>query len=87
MANSSTAPASPTPSKTDPGARQPAAPDATQPAAAGASEPAAAGDDTPVEPVGDAGVFDVDPDQSDVDQDSEAVITGDVDAFPEDEEE
>ena len=46
-------------------------------------EPApAASEDTPVAPVGDAGVFDVDPDQTDVSQDSELAITGDLDSFP-----
>lgn len=38
----------------------------------------------PVEPQGGAGVFDVDPDQSGVSQDPNAVVTGDIDALPED---
>ncbi len=37
-------------------------------------------------PAGDAGVFDVDPDQEDVSQDSETIVTGDLDSFPLDEE-
>ena len=48
--------------------------------------PGASGDDKPVAPAGDAGLFDVDPDQDDVSQDSETVVTGDVDSFPLDEE-
>jgi hypothetical protein len=38
----------------------------------------------PVEPQGGAGVFDVDPDQSDVSQDPNTTTTGDIDALPED---
>ena len=38
----------------------------------------------PVEPQGGAGVFDVDPDQSDVSQDPNSITTGDLDALPED---
>jgi len=45
-------------------------------------EPTAPSEDKPVIPIGDAGVFDVDPDQTDVDQDSETAITGDIDSFP-----
>jgi hypothetical protein len=48
--------------------------------------PPASGDDKPVDPVGDAGVFDIDPDQDDVNQDSETAVTGDIDSFPVDEE-
>ena len=52
----------------------------------GKEEPAASGEDKPVAPVGDAGIFDVDPDQADVSQDSETTITGDIDSFPLDQE-
>jgi hypothetical protein len=45
-------------------------------------EEEAPGDDKPVAPSGDAGVFDVDPDQTDADQNSETAITGDIDSFP-----
>jgi hypothetical protein len=37
------------------------------------------------EPQAGAGIFDVDPDQEDVTQDPNAVITGDLDSFSEDE--
>jgi len=40
--------------------------------------------DRPVEPVGGAGLFDVDPDQDGVSQSSEQMVTGDVDALPDD---
>jgi len=36
----------------------------------------------PVYPFGGAGVFDVDPDQSTVNQDPKTVVTGDVAALP-----
>jgi hypothetical protein len=38
----------------------------------------------PAEPVGAAGVFNVDPDQDGVSQDPEYKATGDIDALPED---
>jgi hypothetical protein len=48
---------------------------------------AALADDTTdvPEPQGGAGIFDVDPDQEDVTQDPNAVVTGDLDSFSEDE--
>ena len=45
-------------------------------------EEKASSEDKPVTPSGHAGVFDVDPDQTDVDQNSETAITGDIDSFP-----
>lgn len=41
-------------------------------------------DAQPVQPVGGAGLFDVDPDQGGVSQDSKVMVEGDVDALPED---
>ncbi|MCW2504944.1 MAG: hypothetical protein JWO79_3228 [Actinomycetia bacterium] len=58
-------------------------------ASASESAPAVAAlaDDTTdvPEPQGGAGIFDVDPDQEDVTQDPNAVVTGDLDSFSEDE--
>lgn len=51
-------------------------------AASPSKEKKAPGEDKPVAPSGHAGVFDVDPDQTDVDQNSETAITGDIDSFP-----
>ncbi len=42
--------------------------------------------DRTVEPVGGAGLFDVDPDQSGVSQDPAHQATGDLDALPDDQE-
>lgn len=67
MPNTTTAP----PSKSPPNPSHDASAPSDQP-----------GDDTPVAPAGDAGVFDVDPDQTDVSQDSEESVTGDIDSFP-----
>ena len=41
-------------------------------------------DHPPVEPVGGAGLFDVDPAQDGVSQDPDGPATGDVEALPED---
>jgi hypothetical protein len=41
-------------------------------------------DAQPVQPAGGAGLFDVDPDQGGVNQDSTVAVEGDVDALPED---
>jgi hypothetical protein len=38
----------------------------------------------PVQPVGGAGLYDLDPDQGDVSEDPSTVVVGDVDAMPED---
>lgn len=38
----------------------------------------------PVQPMGGAGLFDVDPDQGGVSQDPTVTVEGDVDALPED---
>jgi len=71
MPNTTTSPPSTSPPDPSNDAdKQPSAP-STQP-----------GDDTPVAPAGGAGVFDVDPDQTDVIQDSEESVTGDIDSFP-----
>ena len=45
--------------------------------------PAAVADDT-IEPQGGAGLFDVDPDQGDVSQSPDVVVTGDVSVLSED---
>jgi hypothetical protein len=37
-----------------------------------------------VSPIGGAGLFDIDPDQREVSQDPDAVVTGDLAALPED---
>ena len=39
----------------------------------------------PVVPVGGAGLFDVDPAQNDISQDPDVAVSGDLVAFPEDE--
>jgi hypothetical protein len=43
-------------------------------------------DHPPAEPVGGAGLFDIDPDQDGISQDPARPATGDVEALPEDEE-
>jgi hypothetical protein len=42
--------------------------------------------DRTVEPIGGAGLFDVDPDQSGVNQEPEQPVTGDVAALPDEQE-
>lgn len=41
-------------------------------------------DHPPVDPKGGAGLFDVDPEQGGVSQDSKVAVRGDMDALPED---
>jgi hypothetical protein len=51
-------------------------------AAPGSAAPAAAPAVTAVEPVGGAGIFDVDPSQAGVSQSASVIVTGDVAALP-----
>ncbi|MCX4972681.1 hypothetical protein [Streptomyces sp. NBC_00620] len=44
---------------------------------------AAVSEQKPVEPLGGAGLFDVDPDQTGVSQDPKVVVKGDIAVFPE----
>lgn len=39
-------------------------------------------EDNPITPAGDAGLFDVDPEQGDVSQSPDSITSGDVDEFP-----